>query len=112
MITVKLMHESAKVSSKIEEILNVCGYVPFIGTFFAIFRSILGKIQFFGGCAIALYAAITTKEHVKRIALNFILHGLLNIGRSFLEFIPFLSLVTCLPYDHYSKKKILKYETS
>jgi hypothetical protein len=95
-----------------ERVLNIPGYIPGVATVSAPFRAAYGKILIIG----ALFtAAITTLIKLKdsrsntesqriisegiTLFTNYALHGVVNIGRAFLEATSILGLCLCLPYD-------------
>lgn len=96
-----------------EEGLNVAGYVPLFGicTVAGVLRIEYGKAQICASVALAALvtvASLFSKNSETRHAgikfaatllTTYSVHGLANIGRGLLEMIPYLSLVTCLPYD-------------
>lgn len=99
----------------VESCLNWMGYIPVVGTFSACVRYSLGDAQLTVAIAIgainyvgSVFAANEERQHdlesraVK--SLEYAVHGCLNMGRAFLEFVPFVSLVTCVPYDVMGRK--------
>jgi len=95
----------------VETGLNYAGYVPGVSTLSGALRVNYGKIEIIGAVAAAAFIAIRAlvnqdaqeRSAGLKKALNvmstYSLHGVANIFRGILEMIPFLSLVTCLPYD-------------
>ncbi len=96
---------------KFEHGLNVAGYIPFVSSFSGGVRAIMGKIEVIGALATAAIMAIGALFNPNaaqrqaqlsksgEIAVKYSWHGVANILRGALEIVPFLSLVTCLPYD-------------
>lgn len=92
-----------------EKDLNFVGYIPFASMLSGALRIIYGKIEVIGSVALGALSAIKSlfyngeqKEQEWNRAVhffNYALHGIANIFRGTLETVPFLSLVTCLPYD-------------
>lgn len=97
----------------IEEPLNKVGYIPFIGSITALIRNFFGQLQITAGIIVLIIGVIarlfikppTRGKRPSQAyllapdALNLIGQGILNWGRSLLELIPFLALITTLPYD-------------
>lgn len=89
--------------------LNYAGYVPIVSSFSAVVRAEYGKIEIICGIAAAVFFAVRAllaegaqKEFLwKRSedSLEYVAHGFANIIRAVFECVPFVSLVTCLPYD-------------
>lgn len=104
-----------KTLAKAEEALNLVGYIPLLSVISASVRSVGGKLQALGGLLFALGCfglGWFSPHHKKRKlfqlcrnGIEYLIHGLLNIFRSIFEAIPFLSLVTCLPYDRVLQKR-------
>lgn len=97
-----------KTLNKFEKGLNMVGYVPFVGSFSGGLRIGMGKIGVISGVAltaIGLGGELTglmksqKAANVVDLGTNYIKNGVTNIGRGILEFLPGVSLVTCLPYD-------------
>jgi len=96
---------------KLEHGLNIAGYVPILSSFSGGLRAVLGKIEIIGAiaaAAIMAVAALFNPDAAQRqaqlnkalqIAVKYSLHGAANMFRGTVESIPFVSLVTCLPYD-------------
>lgn len=107
-----------------EKGFNTAGYMPAISNISAVIRALYGVIIIvegiarttFNGLAFAYYSSCKdayqkTKDgyipsfsilHSKRKALNglrFFSHGMANIGRAVVEFIPFFGNLTCRVYD-------------
>ncbi len=104
-----------KTFAKAEEILNLVGYVPLVSLLSAAVRTIGGKLQLLLGLVFALgcfmmglTAPLRKKKHFQnaRWSIGHALHGLLNILRALIESVPFLSLITCFPYDRIFKIRI------
>ncbi|WP_068469449.1 hypothetical protein [Candidatus Protochlamydia phocaeensis] len=106
----------------IEHGLNIMGYIPIVGTFSACIRFTYGKMEMITGLAVSLisftgsiFASDLQRQQALESraikAIEYSLHGWLNMGRCFLEIIPFISLVTCLPYD-LSGRKIIVYTSA
>lgn len=97
-----------------EESLNLVGYIPFISIASASVRSLGGLLQFTLGlcftigyfCAFS-YSKPRQIKHFLHLKTSFAyaLHGAANFFRAKIEAIPFLSLIVCLPYDRYFKKR-------
>lgn len=95
----------------VEHGLNIAGYVPLVSSISGPLRMVLGKCEVIGGLATAAFMAIAAlfdphpveKLHqlnrALEIAVKYTLHGAANLFRGTIEAIPFVSLVTCLPYD-------------
>lgn len=97
-----------------EESLNLIGYIPVISSMSAAVRALGGKLQALIGFGFAVYSLIAGLKSSRgkiRHFLNFsaslshFLHGLANMLRAAIEAVPFLSLVTCLPYDRFFHKR-------
>lgn len=106
--------------------LNYAGYIPIVSSFSAPVRAGFGKIEIIGGIAAAAFFALRAlcaegdeKALLWRnseISLEYVAHGFANIIRAVFECIPFVSLVTCLPYDlcaerfHYTTQNPIRVE--
>jgi len=82
-----------------EQTLNVFGYIPIISTFSGSIREAYGSIQVTAGIAFAILSSLSQNndrqtEHGVEIAI----HGFTNMCRAFIEYVPFLNLIT-IPYD-------------
>lgn len=97
-----------------EEALNLVGYIPFVSIASASLRSLGGILQFTCGfCfAIGYFCAFAYSKPRKikhflylKTSFGYALHGAANFFRAKIEAIPFLSLILCLPYDRYFKKR-------
>ena len=104
----------AKTLAKGEEALNLIGYIPMISILSAALRTLAGKLQAVLGIGIAIFSLIagfkSPRNKIRhflnfRISIEHFLHGVCNILRAMFEAVPFLSLVTCLPYDRLFKKR-------
>jgi hypothetical protein len=94
--------------------LNYAGYVPILSSFSAPVRAGYGKIEIICGvAAAAIFAirALLAEGAQKEVlwnksdeALEYVAHGLANIIRAVFELVPFVSLVTCLPYDLFGER--------
>ncbi len=92
-----------------EKDLNFVGYIPIASSFSGALRVAFGKIEVIAGVVLGAISGIKSlfyngqqKEQEWKHAVslfNYSLHGIANIFRGILECIPFVSLVTCLPYD-------------
>ena len=109
MFTQEQVHKSL---AKAEEVLNLVGYIPLVSLLSATVRTLGGKLQillglvFAIGCFMAgLTAPLRKKKHFQNAkwSIGHAFHGLLNIVRALIESVPFLSLITCLPYDRIFK---------
>ncbi len=101
----------------VEQGLNTAGYIPLVSTVSGALRANLGKLEIIGSVAAGSLLAIKalfnpTAEGRNReldkaveIVITYSLHGLANIFRAILEIFPFVSLATCLPYDHLFKQR-------
>lgn len=99
-----------------EKGLNIAGYVPLVSCISGAVRGMYGKIEIIAGVVAASFLAIAaffnpnadvSRQWVRKavdILTTYSLHGIANIGRSWIEMIPLLSLVTCLPYDLMGKR--------
>jgi hypothetical protein len=99
--------------ASVEHGLNIAGYIPLFGvsTVSGMIRIAYGKLEIIGGVAtsaiMGLAALFKSGERERERGLreafetfgNYSCHGLANIARGVIEAIPFLSLITCLPYD-------------
>lgn len=99
--------------SVFEQGLNMAGYVPILGVskVAGLVRINFGNAQIIASIALGALiavAALFSKNADERqqglhlavtIMKTYTLHGLANMGRGFIECVPYLSLVTCLPYD-------------
>ena len=104
-----------KTLSKAEEALNLVGYIPLVSIISAAIRSLAGKLQALLSFVFAVGSFIAgwfSPHHKKlkhfqncRLGIEHLLHGLFNVVRALFEAVPFLSLVTCLPYDRILKKR-------
>jgi hypothetical protein len=104
----------ARTLAKGEEALNLIGYIPMISILSAALRTFGGKLQALIGLCFAIFSLIMGLKSSKgkichflnfRMGLEHFLHGLFNMLRALFEAVPFLSLVTCLPYDRVLKKR-------
>ncbi len=96
---------------KAEKALNFVGYIPFVSTLSAGARVLLGKAEIIGAVVVAAFLALKAlfnpdsaqrarqMEQAAKFLVKYASHGGANILRSSLEAMPFLSLITCLPYD-------------
>ena len=98
--------------SKGEQALNLIGYIPFVSTMSAALRLLGGKLQaLLGFVFAAVYFCFLKFSKARKVKHLFYLksgfshgmHGIGNIIRSTIEAVPFLSLITCLPYDRFLK---------
>jgi hypothetical protein len=101
-----------KTLARAEEALNLVGYIPLVSILSATVRSMGGMLQALLGIAFALgyfFAGHIFKKakalQKSRLSTHYLFHGLLNIIRAKIEAVPFLSLITCLPYDRLLKKR-------
>ena len=114
-MTFKITKEQlAKTLAKGEEVLNLIGYIPMISILSAGFRTLCGKFQALIGLGFAIFSLIaafrSTKNRFRhflnfRYSLEHFMHGLFNMLRALFEAVPFLSLVTCFPYDRIFRKR-------
>lgn len=100
-----------KTLNTFEEGLNIAGYFPIVSTFSGSLRIGYGKLEVIGSVAAAALIAIRAlflanasdrnREFRKavEVLIDYSLHGFANITRGIIEDFPFVSLVTCLPYD-------------
>lgn len=106
------------ISVPLEKGLNIAGYIPVVGTISAVVRATIAKVQMTVGAVMAglnYLGSILARdpqrqqELEKRAvkSLEFVGHGVLNAIRAIFEFVPFVSLVTCLPYDLYGRKPLV-----
>lgn len=104
----------AKTLATTEEALNLVGYIPMVSVLSATIRSLGAKCQMIAGFSSAIffffcgfYRKNSKFKHFQRCRLSIeqALHGVFNFCRSLIEFVPFLSLVTCLPYDKFLRKR-------
>jgi hypothetical protein len=93
--------------------LNPVGLIPFVGTLSSSLRGTLGSAQSSIGLPLAVAAAgagvvtgIAQQKDLSgrcftlaREGVSLFAHGILNGIRSGFEFVPFLPLITTLPYD-------------
>ncbi len=91
--------------------LNIAGYIPLVSTISGGIRIGFGKLEVIGAIAVAAFTAIKAlfnpdpiEKHLQldkaaKILVKYSLHGAANVLRGTLEVFPFVSLVTCLPYD-------------
>ncbi len=102
-----------------EQAFNLVGYIPFVSIISASVRSVGGLLQMTLGFCFALgyfcvffYKKSRNIKHFFYLKTSFIyaLHGIANFFRAKIEAIPCLSLLFCLPYDRYFKKRF-KYTT-
>ncbi|GEM_PF-2985369 len=106
-----------------EEGLNIAGYVPLFGLCITAgaLRIQYGKTLVCTSIALAALVAVasifTRNSEMRHAGFKlasklftvYSLHGLANICRGFIEIFPYLSLITCLPYDMTNNR--LKYPT-
>lgn len=97
--------------TQFENAMNVAGYVPILSTISGGLRMTYGNIEVVGAIVAAAFLAIqalfTSDSSAKsdlfnqsgKVLVKYSLHGFANCIRSVFESVPFLSLVTCLPYD-------------
>lgn len=89
--------------ARVEKSLNLPGYIPLISTVSGGFRLLAGKVMTSAAIIATVGFLIASVfddqycEHAKR-SIDYIAHGLANVLRGSIEFIPFFNLVT-LPYD-------------
>ena len=104
----------AKILSTTENALNLVGYIPMISAISGAVRLTGSKLQMLGGLLGTLYYLLkgsyakSKKLHSFqncRLSIEQILHGVLNLCRGMIEVVPFLSLVLCLPYDRFLKRR-------
>ena len=97
-----------------EESLNLVGYVPFLSIASGALRSLGGLVQLILGFGFAIgyfcafrYGKQRKIQHLLYVktSLGYGFHGIANWLRAKIEIIPFFSLVFCLPYDRYFKKR-------
>lgn len=90
--------------------LNTIGYIPFVSTISATVRTLYAKAQIITGIVLSvvlLIQSLFTKDckEADRIqadavhAFKYCLHGITNLFRSVVEFLPIGGLVIGLPYD-------------
>ena len=103
-----------RVLARGEESLNLVGYVPFLSTVSGALRSLGGIAQLIVGfsCAIGYFCSFRYSKQSKvkhllhlKTSLSHGFHGIANWLRAKIEIIPFLSLIFCLPYDRFFKKR-------
>ncbi len=103
-----------KALAKAEAALNLVGYIPMISLLSAAVRSFGGFLQLvLGLCLAIVYFFKLRLSNSRKVECFFhfktgfahVLHGICNIVRAKIEAVPFLSLVTCLPYDRLLKKR-------
>ncbi len=94
-----------------EQWLNIAGYIPGVSSVSGALRIAGGKTEIIGAVgasAIVALAALSAADSAERrqglrravtILTTYLLHGIANVFRGSIEMIPFLSLMTCLPYD-------------
>lgn len=86
-----------------ETVLNMCGYIPLVGSASAVLRAYYAKIEVIAGVALAIFALTkgdaASQNFYFSVAITFIGHAILNGLRSMVEIIPTVPLFTCLPYD-------------
>ena len=76
-----------------EKRLNIVGYIPFAGIFSGhIVRHYLGIAEILASLALLVFGQIS-------FAFILAVNGVLNLIRGRIEFIPFISLGICLPFD-------------
>jgi hypothetical protein len=107
----QIQNTIGKVLSTFERGLNAGGYIPILSTFSGALRIKYGQIEVIGSIVAAALTAIAalfnpSKEareqglnRATEILTTYACHGIANIFRGVIEAIPFLSFVTCLPYD-------------
>jgi hypothetical protein len=95
-----------------EEVLNLVGYIPLVSLLSAAVRSFGGMLQIILGLIFATVSFLAKAPSRKsnhfrncRLSIHHVLHGFFNIVRAKIEAVPFLSLITCLPYDRILKKR-------
>jgi len=101
-----------KTLARAEEALNLVGYIPLVSMLSAAVRSMGGMLQVVLSCIFALgnfVAGHLVKKpkliQKSKLCVHHLFHGLFNLLRAKIEAVPFLSLVTCLPYDRLLKKR-------
>lgn len=94
-----------------EQGLNIAGYIPLVSSLSGGLRFEYGKLEIIGALAAAaimcINALFNSDASEKAVLLNkagevvikYSLHGVANMVRGLFEIVPFVSLVTCLPYD-------------
>lgn len=88
--------------------LNFAGYIPVVGTLSTGLRAIMAKVELIAGVVLAvLYFGLqaqgkTINPVLLNVGLTFMGHALLNVIRCLFEAVPFVALVTTLPYDFYA----------
>lgn len=89
-----------------ERTLNLAGYIPVIGSISAVIRGGYAKIEMITGIAFAIFSVLhgdpTTASIYLSVGVTLIAHSLLNAIRMCFELVPFMPLVTTLPYDLYA----------
>jgi hypothetical protein len=110
------VYTSNRIADNLEKkYLNRIGYIPAVGSVSASVRGTVGLAQLVTGVsvtALSVPAALIgstlgqdefAKRSFKRVDSysHLALHGALNCGRAALESVPFLPLMTTLPYDHF-----------
>lgn len=100
-----------KTLNTFEKGLNIAGYFPIVSSFSGLLRINYGKLEIIGGIVAAaliavsaLFLADASERHREfskavKVFTDYSLHGFSNIIRGTIEALPFVSLVTCLPYD-------------
>ena len=103
-----------KTLGRFEQGLNIAGYVPLfgVGSIAGGIRAAYGKMEVvcsIGRAAITAIAALFNPDVQQKqqgldraveIVKTYTVHGLGNVVRGWVEMVPYLSLVTCLPYDY------------
>ena len=84
--------------------LNVAGYIPVLGSVTSLVRLQYARIEAVAGAIFLLIGAAAHPSGALArlycdIGVTLIGHAVLNLARSDFEVVPFLPLVTTLPYD-------------
>jgi len=107
----QIQNDLNKTLNSFEHGLNIAGFFPIVSTISGSLRISYGKLEVIGAIAAAALIAVRALflvnasdrdlEYKKAIEIfiNYSLHGCANIIRGMMEVFPFVSLVTCLPYD-------------
>ena len=109
--------------SAFEKGLNIAGYIPFVSSISGPCRIVYGKVLVIGSIAASVLSAFDKLQHAHdtagrqqalkgavEIFMTYSLHGISNIFRGIIESTPFLSLITCLPYDLLAQRFAYPYE--
>lgn len=95
--------------------LNIAGYIPVTCERSSRVREVYGNAMviaalsssiflFFSALVVPNPARHHQLQKYSFLAFTYAIHGVLNVGRSFIEQVPYLSLGICFPYDMFVRQ--------